>query len=766
MFPKHPRVWLIFLCVFVISACSEGHPDDQPGAVNNPHPDVAVRESSSVSIDPADSGMTYSVPVTFSRAAPEAGSIRFRTVAGTALAGRDFTQTNDSVSFSEGQRQLNIPVELFNDSERSVARDFRIELTGANNAFLTENVSHTITLTPREQPNSDGENTPMAVLNLPTQISWVAPTQGTYEYSVVIPFSQRLTADATVEVRVVPGSARLGEHIDSLIGSNCADGVCEAKAGATELTFKVPVRGGQYENDRSFRLQFLSPEGLELPQQREVEVTLTYTNDGDAELPSINAPQGLTLRMPTADRTPLAYPIVFTLSQPLQEAATIEWRTVDDTAFADTHYVAVDATGANSVELDAGVREFGFELELLHDPELTDNVNFQLQLVSAQGLTLPQERLIDVEVTNSNAAGVVTPSISLPTEVVYHEPLETKLYDIYLPLSEAIPQDGSLRVSLIELSARDQVDFMAYTSTVDVSANSTEVRVPLELLYNPEETEDRELRVELSAPQNLLLNAQREFTVRIVDSGSAAPEPLLQLTPDLIRVPTPAGTMDPQEVTLYFELSDSLPTEANVTVRSRNGSAATGIDFNEVALVSQVVEAGNNELEVTLTLLPTTSAEPREFELLFSHAEGMRLPESRSVTVQIDPRNTPVIPELMVPGDSVVITAPQNRGTCDNNDRDESFCRRLIALPFSDFSPLQGRLRVVTQDRTARNTEEFELLNEVISFAMGAREVIIPLHVEPTAEPILFELILQTGTNLQLPDIAEDRVITVVIEPY
>ncbi|MCC5880029.1 MAG: hypothetical protein JJU03_09075 [Idiomarina sp.] len=757
----HPRVWFTLLCVFTLTACSEGHPDDLPGAVNNPYPDVSISESSTVNIDPADSAMTYAVPVNLSRAAPEGGQIRFRTTSGTALPDRDYEEHSGSVSFNEGQRQVNIPVQLLNDSGRSLARDFRIELTGANNAFLTGNVSHTVTISAREQTNDDQA---LATLNLPNQIDWTAPTEGVFEYSVVIPLSARTAQDASVEIRVIPGTARLGEHIEKVTGIHCEQQVCAIEAGKTELSFSLPVYGHPSQDPRTFQLQFLSPEGLELPQQREVDVVISYSDEVEAAL---NVPQLLTLRMPSAERAPLAYPIVFTLSHQLQAPATLEWRTVDGSAFAGQHYVAVESTGDDANVLRAGATEFAFELELLHDADLDDNVTFQLQLVSAEGLMLPEERIIDIEIVNSNGAGLVTPSVSLPSEVIYHEPLETKDYSIYLPLSEAMPQDGSLRVSLIEQTARHQLDFVAYTEVIEVSEYSTEVNVPVRLLYNPEQTDDREFRVELSSPSNLALPSERSFNVRVVDAGNAAPEPLLQLTPDLIRVPAPAVSMGPQEVTLYFELSDELTETAGITVRSRNGSAASGVDFNEVAMVDYQLLEGSKALEITLQILATTSDEQREFELVFSQAQGIRLPESRSVTVQIDPRNTSMIPVLEVPTVGVELVAPEDRGDCAlNGDREELFCRRHIALPFSDFAPLQGRLRVITQDRTARNEIEFELLNEELTFGIGSREVLIPIWVSSVSAAVDFELIVQSGTNLQLPDTSEQRVISVVIQPY
>src|SRR5690554_81444 len=139
---------LTLLSVYILVACSsEEHPDNKPGGVNNPYPDVAIEAAANVAIDPADTEMEYFVPVTLSVSAPSAGAVRFRTLPGTAVANRDFISATGSVDFAEGERQVNIPVTLLNDACRLNDRSFTVELTGATNTTLSANVSQQITLT-------------------------------------------------------------------------------------------------------------------------------------------------------------------------------------------------------------------------------------------------------------------------------------------------------------------------------------------------------------------------------------------------------------------------------------------------------------------------------------------------------------------------------------------------------------------------------------------------------------------------------------------
>src|SRR5690554_624333 len=98
--------------LLILSGCNEEHPDNLAGAVNNPYPQISMAEASTVSIDAADDSMVYSVPVSFSVAAPASGQIQFRLVSGTAIKARDYAATTGVVSFAQGDRQANIEITL------------------------------------------------------------------------------------------------------------------------------------------------------------------------------------------------------------------------------------------------------------------------------------------------------------------------------------------------------------------------------------------------------------------------------------------------------------------------------------------------------------------------------------------------------------------------------------------------------------------------------------------------------------------------------
>ncbi|RAJ92962.1 Calx-beta domain-containing protein [Aliidiomarina maris] len=729
-----------------LTGCLGDHPDDLPGAVNNPNPELSLADSSVAVFDPADSQMTYSVRVAFSRAAPQAGSVTYRTVSGSALPDRDYQQVESTVNFATGDRSVSLPVELINDSGRSSEREFSVELTRASNASLSEQVSQQVVITSSDVASERPS------LTIPSQLSWTAPTSGTVNFSVVMPLSEPVASEASIEIRTIDGSARQGIHFDSITGEQCNDGICTIGAGRTELEFLVPLRGQLGGDPRQFTLQFLNARGIQLPANREVEATLNYANDGD--VPSLNVPSSLTLRMPTVERSPLSYPVVLTFSAPLSEPATLALRTVDNTAFAGTHYVELQAIGDDAIEIAAGTREVELAIELLHDTSLAEGLNFELQLVSSTGIALGEQRSIEINIANSNLTAGSAPTLTLPSDLVYHEPQETRDYMMLAPLSESMPADGSVHVTLVEQTARDGIDFNAYSETIELPRFATELQIPLTLLNNPAPTDAQTFRVELSQANGVNLPSDRSFEVTIEDAARPAPFPRLQLTPDLIRVAPPQGNAGEQTITLYFDLSDNLAADGSVFVRTRAGTANPDVDYRTIGETISVA-AGDFLLAVEVDLLNNGTEETREFELVFSNPQGLSLPESRSVTVQLAPVGVQSLPSVNVPEVAVTVFVPSRPDATE----------RMIVLPFSDFAPLRGVLTVASQDRTAEEGVDYTFSDTEFEFLTGAREVIIRFDVATTATASSFEILLLNATNASLPSAAEARVINVNIVP-
>src|SRR5690554_4598325 len=93
-------VFAFLFGILFLTACNEEHPDDLPGAVNNPFPVVSLDPSSTLQLSDADTSLLHSIPIRFDVAAPTAGVIHYRVVEGTAKAERDYVSSSTQVSFA------------------------------------------------------------------------------------------------------------------------------------------------------------------------------------------------------------------------------------------------------------------------------------------------------------------------------------------------------------------------------------------------------------------------------------------------------------------------------------------------------------------------------------------------------------------------------------------------------------------------------------------------------------------------------------------
>ncbi len=100
--------------------------------------------SSSASVD-EDAG---SITLTLQRSGGSDGSaeVFFRTNAGSANAGSDFTAQNSSVVFADGQTSASITIQISDDATDESDESFQVELTSANGADLGGTMVTTITI--------------------------------------------------------------------------------------------------------------------------------------------------------------------------------------------------------------------------------------------------------------------------------------------------------------------------------------------------------------------------------------------------------------------------------------------------------------------------------------------------------------------------------------------------------------------------------------------------------------------------------------------
>jgi hypothetical protein len=89
---------------------------------------------------------TVEIRITFTEPSPAAGSVKYKTVDGTAKAGSDYTAASGTLQFPAGATELLIPVEVVGDALTEADETFRIELSNPSTGFLLADAHATVTV--------------------------------------------------------------------------------------------------------------------------------------------------------------------------------------------------------------------------------------------------------------------------------------------------------------------------------------------------------------------------------------------------------------------------------------------------------------------------------------------------------------------------------------------------------------------------------------------------------------------------------------------
>ena len=624
----------VFLLAFalVLTGCSEEHPDNKPGAENNPFPTVALAAESEVTQPAANSTTRVTLQINLSRPAPAAGSVRLRTVNGSAQAGTHFTEFDSNVTFAAGERLATAEIVILDGaSERSTVQ-FSVAVVSGTNVDLAGSsaLSQPITIVPAaiEENPDNGETPPAATpnLQLPNELTFNAPRPGRaqVDYPVVFTLDTPAASAGSVTLQSVEGTAEAGTNFVAL------NEVISVAEGARELAFTLSVLGDANQTSNlEFSLLVMSAENIELPEQRSVAVTIVNANNEFAA-PTLALPSLTDLPAPNSGSR--EYQLLMALSVPAPQAGSVQVRSQELSAQAGVHFTGF----ANEITFAAGATEIFLPVTVNHVANLDTAVDFVVQLSAPVNLQLPSAQEFTLSI--QPAVGfVVVPELQLPAVISVPEPRASVAavdYEFWLPLSQPASADGAVLVRTFAGSALAGVNYTAINNQrIEFNAGDDIVRVPLEVLHEGGLEAAKELQLQFSGAENLVLPASRSLTIAI--GGADGELPLVSIDNELEVVRPPEGVETTITVVLPLTPAAILPGELRLAVNQ--GSALIGRDIT--AIPSAVSFArGDREVAITFTLVGSFATADRTFSLVLTEASNAILPSSfaeRQINVTI-----------------------------------------------------------------------------------------------------------------------------------
>jgi subtilisin-like proprotein convertase family protein len=240
--------------------------------------------------------------------------VSYATSNDTATAGSDYQGTNGTVTFSPGQTEVDIVVDVFGDRVYEPAETFFVQLTSAQNAVL--GTSSELVLIENDDPLPA-----IDVLDTGVTEGDNGTTDAVFEFRLSNPSTEMVT----VNFATTNGTATAG---DDFVSTN---GVLSFAPGVTNLSIVVPVVGDQVnEVNETFGLRLDSPVNAVLARSQAICV---ITNDDFIYIAIDDA----FVREGDGGSTNAVF--VVTLSGPAAQQVAVTYVTFDATATSGIDYI-------------------------------------------------------------------------------------------------------------------------------------------------------------------------------------------------------------------------------------------------------------------------------------------------------------------------------------------------------------------------------------------------------------------------------------------
>jgi Ca2+-binding RTX toxin-like protein len=203
-----------------------------------------------------------SLRVSLSAAALQPISVNYATGNDTALAGSDYTPATGQLVFQPGETEKTVSVTVFGDRALEDSERFRVELSNAVNATLTDaNRIAVVTLT-----NDDAAALPTLSLS-GTRVK--EGQSGVTSASLTVSLSAAASQPVSVNYSTVNGTALAGSDYQA------SSGTLSFAPGQTSQTISIPVIGDTtVEPDENFQVQLSNPQNANLSTTRSALIDL------------------------------------------------------------------------------------------------------------------------------------------------------------------------------------------------------------------------------------------------------------------------------------------------------------------------------------------------------------------------------------------------------------------------------------------------------------------------------------------------------------
>ena len=662
----------------------------------------------------ADEGGTAEFEVTLSGASDRAVTVEYGTVAGTAVAGLDYTAATGTLTFLAGSRREVIEVATIEDELAESDEAFTVELRAPSGATLRDDTG-TGTIIDDDTDTGTGDALPELSIADAT-----AEEGETVELAVTL---SKASADVvTVMYWTVGGTAVAGSDYTA------ATGTLTFLAGSRREVIEVAtIEDDLAESDEAFTVELRAPNGATLRDDTGTGTIIdddTDTGTGDA-LPELSIADATAEEGETVE-------LAVTLSKASADVVTVMYWTVGGTAVAGSDYTA--ATG--TLTFLAGSRREVIEIATIEDELAESDEGFTVELRAPSGATLRDDTgtgtIIDDD--TDTGTGDALPELSIADVTVE----EGETVELAVTLSKASEDEVTVEYQTVAGTAEEGVDYTAATGTLTFLAGSRREVIEVATIEDQEGEADETFRVELSGASGAILGDGAGTGTIIDDDGGTGTTPEETLPEMSIA---DASAEEGGTVELAVTLDKASEDEVTVEYQTVAATAAEGVDY-AAATGTLTFGAGVRRMMIEVATIEDQEGEADEtFRVELSGVSGAILGDGAGTGTIIDDD-----------GGTGTEDTPIEVSIADATVEEGGTANLAVTLSRASQGPVTVSYR--TMDDTATAGEDYTPIMGTLAFRVGSRRQVVRVrtqqdNMEEPDETFTVELSAPNGAMLR-----------------
>lgn len=521
----------------------------------------------------------YNFTVKLSEASGRPVTVDYETIAGTALAGEDFTANSGSLTIAAGQTTGTIAIELLNNTIREQNESFSVRLSNPTDATITtDTVTATIV-----------DNDPIPTVSI-TNVTRPEGNSGITPLQFEVTLSNASDREIVLNYATKDGTATVLDN-----DYEAAEGTIRFAPGTTSQTITVNAKGDtKREQNETFTVELstTTPSLVTIPT---TAIGVGTIESDDSTFPTLNV-------SPASVEEGGILKFEVSLSEISDETITVDVEVGNGTALTeDFDYTAIARRTLTFAPSD---RTKTIEIQTTADNKLEPDETVNLTLSNAVNATIAGTGTFTGTILNDDQR----PTIAISSDPLREDDPQAAMYPFTIRLSNPTTQTVTVNYRTIDESAKvSDNDYVAASGSITFNPGEVEKTITIQANADRKFEPTERFIVQLENAVNADLSDTATIGYGVLTNDDAEPE--LSIAPRIGSRPEGNSGKTPFE--FVVTLNNPSSEEISVNYTTVNDSAISGQDFDAKS-DTLVFAPGVEERIITIDINGDTNFEENE----------------------------------------------------------------------------------------------------------------------------------------------------------